>query len=393
MEADSRRGLSSTRPALPDDDGRARPGPVTRRRVGCLVVLAGLAAGCVAPNVGGPAGPPTDPSGRLQVPAGDGSAAPVGPGFVPPGLVGTNWFAPGAAPAWVAGIAGSSERLELPESELPIEAGGGLVASVGPRSGEAGSIVRVREIATGRVVTEVTRPENVDLGLLAGDWLVIAGHDPVEPSVSVSLVDGSVRELIAAGPLPDGWSGSAARTLAASPSGRTIASGLCLEDRCAIDIIEPSSGSVRRIAASIEAFPGPMTDEVLIVARDDLSGVAALEITSGEQLWQRSGAEFQHAYVTSDGRYVLSYLDHREPWRFRVSVIDPRTNEERVVLEADPNEGLTLWPDLSSDGLAAIGVGGRFEDVAQGSALVRARVLDLASGELVPGGISILVGR
>jgi hypothetical protein len=390
---------------------------VTRRRVGCLVVLAGLAAGCVAPSVGGPGGPPTDRAGRVQVPGGGGSAAsspgveqtqggertpgsasPIGPGFVPPGLAGTNWLAPGATRAWVAGVAGSSERLRLPEDELPVEARGGLVVSVAPRPGEHGSVVRIRDIATGRVVTEVTRPENVDLSVLVGDRLVIAGHDPVgtgvDPGVvSVSLADGSVSELIAPGPLPEGWAGSAARTLVASPSGRTIASGLCLADRCAIDVIDASSGSVRRIAASIEAFPGPMTDDVLIVARDDLSGVAALDIASGEQLWQRGGAEFQHAYMTSDGRYILSYLDHRDPWRFRVSVIDPRTNEERVVLEADPNEGQTLWPDLSSDGLAVIGVGGRFEDVAQGSAVVHARVLDLASEEFVPGGISILVGR
>jgi hypothetical protein len=136
-----------------------------------------------------------------------------------------------------------------------------------------------------------------------------------------------------------------------------------------------------------------MSDDVLIVAHDDLSGIAALDIATGEQLWQRSGAEFQHAYMTSDGRYVLSYLDHRDPWRFRVAVIDPRTNDERVVLETDPNEGLTLWPDLSSDDLAVIGTGGRFEDVAQGSTVVHARVLDLASGEFVPGGISIHVGR
>jgi hypothetical protein len=393
---------------------------VTHQRVGCLVVLVvlvGLVAGCVAPSAGGPGGPPPARSGRLGTSGGrdlagsfasgapgrqserspDG-APPVGPDFVPPGLVGTDWLAPGATHAWVAGIAGSGERLRIPGDELPIEARDGLVVSIGPRSGVSGSVVRVRDIATGRVVTEVARPEEVDLGLLAGDRLVIAGHDPlkggVDPGVvSVSLADGSVSVLIAPGPLPDGWSGDAARTLSASPSGRTIASGLCTADRCAIDVIDVSTGSGRRIAASTEAFPGPMTDDVLIVARDDLSGIAALDLATGAQLWQRGGAEFGHAYMTSDGRYVLSYLDHRDPWRFRLSVIDPRTNEERVALEADPNEGLNLWPDLSNDDLAVIGVGGRFEDLAQGSPVVHARVLDLASGAFVPGGISILVGR
>jgi len=352
----------------------------------------------------------TDGSGRGQAPGADRPAADrpaasfpgggpsIGSGFVPPGLVGTDWVAPSGGTDWVAGIAGSEDRLPIPEGELPIEARDGLAVSVSARVGEPGSVVRVRDIAGGLLVAEVARPEEVDRAFVVGDRLVVAGHDPVEPGldpgiVSISLVDGSVVELIAPGPLPDGWIGSAARTLAASPSGRTIASGLCLADRCAIDVVEPSSGSVRRIATSIEAFPGPMTDDVLVVGRDDLSRVAALDLASGELLWERTGAEFQHAYMTAGGRYVLSYLDHGNPWRFRVSVIDPRTNDERVVLEADPNEGLTLWPDLSRDDLAVIGVGGRFADAAQGSAVVHARVLDLVSGTFIPGGISIVVGR
>jgi hypothetical protein len=114
-------------------------------------------------------------------------------------------------------------------------------------------------------------------------------------------------------------------------------------------------------------------------------------IATGEQLWQRSGAEFQHAYATSDGRYVLSLPRPSRPWRFRVAVIDPRTNDERVVSRR-PQRGPDPLAGLSS-GPRVIGTGGQFEDVAQGSTVVHARVLDLTSGEFVPGGISILVGR
>jgi hypothetical protein len=88
---------------------------------------------------------------------------------------------------------------------------------------------------------------------------------------------------------------------------------------------------------------------------------------------------------------VLSYIDHRDPWRFVVSVVDPLTGEERVVLERDPNDGLRLWPALSGDAFAVLGSGGRFEDVSQGSRVVRASVLDLATGRLVPGGVAIVV--
>lgn len=369
-----------------------------------LAALVGLLGACMAPGAGSPGGAvgaSSPGAGGSSSAASAASAAiqpPAGPPSVPPGLVGRTWAAPGAGGGWVAGILGRESRLEIPAGELPIRATNGLVATAAFRTDQTGSTLRVREIASGRVLTELPRPENIGSGVFAGDRLLVSGHDPartdVDPGVAaISLADGAVSQVIEPGPLPDGWTGSGARALIGSPSGRTVVSSLCANGRCALDVIDPASGSVRRLIDEVGGSPIALSDEVVIVVADDQSQLEAFDLATGRRLWQRTGAEFQYGYVTSDGRYVLSYLDHREPWRFIVSIIDARTNDERVVLARDPADGLVLWPELSGDEQAVLGVGGRFEDVSQGSPVVRADLLDLASGALVQGGITLVVSR
>ncbi len=400
MEVPTRRHRAPTGIAPPS--GILRVGRRTRitRTLAGLVAIAGLAAACVAPTVGGPGGPPSgqpaSPGPPTTAPSARPTAPPPGPASMPPGLAGTSWVAPGPAGSWVAGITGSEHRLAIPDGELPIEAAGGLVASVAHREDQSGSTLRVRDIASERLISEVSRDENISSVVFVGDRILAAGHDPVRTGVdpgvvAISLADGSATQLIEPGPAPNGWTASVARSVIASPSGMTVASALCLMDRCALDVVEPASGSIRRVIDEIEAFPRLVTDDVLIVGADDLSRIEAYELETGRRLWERTGAEFQYGYLTSDGRYVLSYIDHREPWRFVVSVIDSLTGEERVLLERDPNEGLRLWPELSNDELAVLGTGGRFEDVSSGSPVVHASVLDLATGALDPGGFTIVV--
>jgi len=372
-----------------------------------LVALVGLVGGCLAPGAGSsgatggtPGGPGAAPAGGPVGSPGTGSSGtPAGPdAAVPPGLAGRTWTAPAPAGGWVAGLLGSTNRLVIPPGELPLRAVDGRVATVALRADQTGSTVRVREVTSGRVLAELARSENISSAVFSAGQLLVAGHDPVRTGVdpgvaAISLEDGNVAQVIEPGPLPDGWTGSAARTLVGSPSGRTVVSGLCAAGRCALDLIEPVNGTVRRLVDELAGFPVALSDEVVIVVADDQSRLEAYDLAGGQQLWQRTGAEFQYGYVTSDGRYVLSYLDHREPWRFVVSVIDPRTNDERVVLARDPAEGLVLWPDLSGDEQAVLGAGGRFEDVSQGSPVVRADLLDLAGGALTRGGITVVIGR
>ena len=53
-----------------------------------------------------------------------------------------------------------------------------------------------------------------------------------------------------------------------------------------------------------------------------------------------------------------------------------------MLLERDPNEGLALWPELSTDDLAAIATGGPFGVAAIHSPVVLVHFLDLTTGEL-----------
>jgi hypothetical protein len=355
-----------------------------RRRLGLLVAVVLLQAGCVGTTrAPGGASPPSAPASSNGAPS------------APPGLVGKPWLAATARGSWVVGVVGSDARLALTAGELPVASADGLVASAAIRSDQTGSTVRVREIASGRLLAEIDRPGNVSSAVFVGDRLIVAGHDPMpagDPGVaSISLADGSVSTLVEPGPLPAGWVGSAARSLVISRSGRTVVSGLCLAGRCAIDVIDTAGGLTQRIVDEVDAFPALATDDVLIAGPDDGSSLEALDLATGRETWRREEAEFQYSYLTSDGRLVLSYIDHREPWSFVVSVIDPQTNDERVVLRRDPGDGLTLWPGLSGDDLAVLGTGGRFEDVSTAAPTVRASLLDLATGRLVPGGISIPV--
>ena len=381
MEAPSKRvrTMRGSTPAGSAPGWRSRT--LAARRIVSPIVVAALAAACVAPTVGSPGGPPADGPGRPSL---------------PPGLAAKTWIAGMPSGRAVAGVSGGPERLTLPEGDLPLAATAGRVASATSYADGSGSVLRVREIASGQLIAEVARPEDLGSAVFLDDRLLAAGNDPARPGtdpgiIAVSLVDGSVTQLVGSGPVLNGWTGSVARTLAVSPSGRTVISGLCLIDRCAIDVLDPQSGSVRRLIDEIDAFPGPITDDVVIVGSDQSSDIAAYDLATGTRLWQRTGAEFQYSYTTSDGHLVQSYIDHGGPYVFTVSVIDPRTNDERIVLRRDVAEGLTLWPELSADDGAVLGTGGRFGDVSQSNPVVRAALLDLATGDLVPGGIVIAV--
>lgn len=406
MEPTTRRTHAPIGPGSPVRATPARRSAAIRA-VGIAVAVAGLVGACVGPSTGAPGGPDGPPGGPTTPPLPPSSeptaASPEtlpdpggGAPSTPPGLAGRSWVAPGQDGASVAGITGTAHRLAIPAGEVPIAASRGLVATVVHGDDATGSTVRVRDIVSGRLVVEASRPEEVDSGVLVGDRILVAGHDAVRTGVdpglvAISLVDGGATQLIEPGPAPDGWSESAGRSIVASPSGRGLVSGLCLADRCVLDVIDPGAAAVRRLVDEAEGFPRAATDEVAIVGSDDLARLRAYDLATGRLLWERSGAEFQYGYPTSDGGYVLSYVDHRDPWRFVVAVVDPRTGDERVVLGGDPNDGLRLWPGLSTDAVAVLGAGGRFEDVSQASPVVRAATLDLATGRFVPGGVTIVV--
>lgn len=373
------------------------------RHAPSLVLLALVVAGCVGSNGAlAPDGPGTDgavPQAHAPTPVASASepasSAPAGP-TLPAGLETRSWFAALPDGQGQAGIGGRSGRLTLPPGEAPLAASDGRLASTADAPDGKGSVLRVREIASGRLLAEVSRPERLSSAAFAGDDVVIAGSEPegqgLDPGVvAISLGDGSVRTLLEPTAVPGQELRALARTAMASPSGRVLVSALCSVDGCAFDLLDLAGGASRRLLEPVASFPSLLTDDVLIVVADPPAAIEAYDLGTGSLLWRRDGAEFQYAYAMADGRIVESCIDHRSAYTFTVSVIDPRTNEERVVLRRGAADGLTLWPELSNDEVAVIGTGGRLGDALAGRGAIHAALLPLsgANAALVPGALTL----
>lgn len=350
-------------------------------RVVVLFLLAAVASGCVAsPGAGG-----RDPDKEKRTPEPTASST-LSVDDLPPGLVGRSWFSEATNGGWLVGRLGKPPVIDLPPAEHPLAVENDLLVTAAWET-DLSTTLRVRDLASG-TVAELGRPEDIVTGVLVGNELVAGPADRPGSSsdpglVAIALPGGSARQLIDAGPAPSGWTGELTRTVSRSRSGQSVVSGLCGSGHCAADVVDVASGIVRRVVDdAVDLYPGPSTDDVLIAGSGDSTRLVAFDVASGRELWTRTDGEFDSYYLTADGRLILSYRDLAGSGSFRVSVIDPRSNAERVLLERDPNEGLSLWPELSTDELAAIATGGPFGVAAIHSPVVLVHFLDLTTGQL-----------
>src|SRR4029079_10643005 len=108
---------------------------------------------------------------------------------------------------WAAGSL-SGRVIRLPDDEIALTATATSVVSVRYASGGATSTVRVRDLSgSGRLRVSVDRPGTVSSAVVSGDTVYVAG-DPASGGGSdggvqaISVTDGSVRDVIPAGPAP-----------------------------------------------------------------------------------------------------------------------------------------------------------------------------------------------
>lgn len=377
---------------------QVRPGRSRGRRIAARalpVVVAVALGGCVGAGARPSTVPASSPAVALPT-AVVATGASAAADRVPPGLAGIAWVAWGPGGEVVAGTTGAPGRLRLAGSERPLAVGDGLLATVvsSPEAG-VGSRVVIRTLPEGRAVATADLPEEVLVGAFAGGSLVVGGHLPGttgrDPGLAaISVADGSVRRLIEPAEL-QGWDGDVARTVGISRSGRTIVSGTCIPERCALDLVDAASGGVRRIVDAVDAFPGIVTDEVVVIGDAESTWIAGLDLATGERRWGRGDGEFQHGYATPDGLLVQAIARPAEG-TFSLELIDPVTGSGRPVIVRDVAEGLALWPELSSGRTAVVGTGATFADAAIGGAPVSAAAVDLETGALSPGAVTLDLG-
>ena len=379
---------------------RWRAGSTALLAVGAVVVL--VVAVVVRPGAGPSTGASPAPSESLGAPASSLPSPPtpgVAVGRVFAALLPSGDFA-------VAKFGGPSLRLPPGEQILAVSAD--HVASV-LDTGTAGSNLVVREIATGRQIVRVERPEQVGTAVFAGGSLYFAGSMPDGSDSGVSAIDLAnlgVRQVIKPTTWSAEWGGTGSRNqLRVSPTVATVGAPACgpagpgVPKRCFVDVIDVASGTVTRPVADIPLFLWDISDTTLFAVPEELSFVVAYDRNTGERRWQTEPRSFgiDH-YPTSDGRtYVVEFIvpgdGEGTPGSWVLAAIDTADGTLRELYRvADGPEGpRTLWPELSDDRFAVIGrVNARLvEAFGNGPPSVSADVVDIATGQVSPAALTI----
>lgn len=364
--------------------------------VGLVLVVAVL----VRPGTSPSSGASPAPSDSLVAPP---SSSPSPATGVAVGRAFAAEIPPGVSAAAVIG----GPSLRLPPGEQVLAVSQEYVAAR-LLTGAAGSLLVVRDIATGRQIVRLERPEQVVTAVFAGGLLYFAGQMPDGSDSGVSAIDLSdlvAREVITPTTWPAEWNGTGSRNqLRVSPTGATVGAPACGPagpggpKRCFVDVINVASGSVSRPVTDIPFYLWDVSDTTLFAVPDELSFVVAFDRETGALRWQTESRSFgiDH-YPTSDGAaYVVTYvsLGNGEdiPTLLVLAAIDAASGAIRVIHEeADGGQPMSLWPELSDDRFAVVGrVNARLvEAFGNGPSSVSADVVELATGQVFPAALTI----
>jgi len=133
----------------------------------------------------------------------------------------------------------------------------------------------------------------------------------------------------------------------------------------------------------VQGFVRLASDNILITGSDHPFWISAVSVKSGQALWSLEAQELQAGYLTSDSWLIQSRLVDREgAFDFEVARIDLASGAEKLLFSASANDGFVLWPTLSNDHVAVLGVGSRLEEAGLISSSTAISTLDLQTGEL-----------
>src|SRR5262249_54467783 len=276
---------------------------------------------------------------------------------------------------WIAGTL-SGRILLLPADEIGLWADASSVVSVRYGSNGRQSTVRVRAFGALRVQLSVDRPGTVTSALIAGNTLHVTGDDgsgSADPGVrAISLDDGTVTDLIAAGPPPIDMVAPVTRgQLRLSPPARTLGSPLCGGDLCSVDVVSLADNRRRSVAGGPTGFLVGLTDDALFVADEPAVGVRAIDVDTGLVPWTLPDVPVGGGLPSADGsRVVIGYIarqgDGGAP-TFTLASADAATGSLRVLLQrAADTDPVSFFPELSSDQFAVVASGGSLSEMLGG---------------------------
>lgn len=383
------------------------------------VVLGVMVFGLALMVRGGPSGeaglPTPSASGSFATSSLGSSAPPSGspsfppsapPAGLPPGLVDKTWVTHDPITyggPYVAGTLDGRYHLILPVGEHGATAADGRVVSVAFPPGAVcrGSTLIVRDLRQGGAkLLELSRPDAVGYAVLRGDTLYFAGScgtDGIPGVYAASLVDGSVRTLIAPAPFPSDLGEPGGRaSLELSPSGATLGSGICaLGGVCTIQVLDLASGRLSQPLTGTRSALWLLTDSILVTV--DTVDVYGYDM-AGRLRWALTNkmATNGGGYLTSDGRQLIVLYEDQNPGEHFASIalasVDLLSGAERVLFRW-PRDVVApfLWVDASSDAVAVLIPGGipPEEALDRGGGSFRADLFDLQSGSLAPGALLV----
>jgi hypothetical protein len=314
---------------------------------------------------------------------------------VPVQLQGRTWLAEGPD-GWEAGVIGG-KYIDLGASEVGLVSDGKWILS-GVLDAKDGTTLLIRDTSLGE-------PGRINLGPLApgavslsDDVAFVSGftlRDSMDPGIlEVNLVDLTMRRLLE----PSNTSG--VRYLAVSADGSTLVSVLCDISKepepktCDLTTIslatgeasaaKPFAGGLLRGASTTSAVIAPLGPEAP-------TWIAGIDLGSGREIWRETGAEFGPSYVSSANGLIQSkiVLGKGSP-QLLIEAIDVNTGSIRVLYQEEGLELRSMWPELSSDALVAVGAGSGFGRALVDSAEpAQVLLMDIATGMTTPAQFSV----
>jgi hypothetical protein len=365
-----------------------------RRLTSGLLSLVVFVGGC------GPASPTAVPS----------------PSALPAALADKTWVTSNPVDtlgAYVAGTLDGRYHLILPRDEAALTAAQFRVVSAIWTAGQNGSIEQstliVRDLRQdGAEIARFTASGSVGPGQAAvtTDALFFVGNggpDVVAGIYAGSLADGSVRTLVAPGPVPADLGaligpvapalsigpGVSRGAVALSPSGQTLGSAVCGPSRCHIELLHLPDGTLLRRLIGVGSRLWLLSDTILITVESGRLG--ALDL-AGQRRWVVDDALVYQGYLTADGQRLVVLYENVQTVTTRLTVIDLASGAETVVMEWGRAAAAPwLWAAVSTDEFAVLIPNGvePGEALEQGGGSFRADLLDLRTGTLAAGALSV----